>query len=569
MKRPIVYWVFLFASITAAVCGNDDYDRVVAQRPAVRLVHEEVPLGRRQAGEVQYSWTISPNRRRIAFSAKVPSGEAVFVDGIPGGTYTEIARYPLTESGVQPQIIFSADSRRVAYVAKRGQKFLVVVDNKAGQEFDNIRVGAPVFSAAGQRIAYEAKRGDKWHVVADGVEGKPFESVTALRFSFDNRLVYEGKRGNLWFVVSDGVETPREGYRGPARSGGQGRREVFKFHRSDKWHVVTDGALSSPYDSLGNNVELSEDGQHVHYRAESGGKQFVVLDGKDGQKYDSIEENSYKISPDGKRAAYLARDFERLGQKYVAVVDGKESKPHDHISEPMFSPDSRRVAYVASTFKPERQRVAHEVAIIDGIEGERFDRVGPYFYFSPNGGRVAYIAERNGKSVLVVDDKKFVYDKILDIKFSADGLRILFAAQLGSRTVLALDGQEFKSELSRAEPAQAKVWDSHEDESTFSPDGSRLAYVALVGGNDVAIVDGVMGQPYDDIDDLQFTADGKHIVYTARRGASVFVVVDQVEGKEYDQIMHGTFRLEDGRVPAFLAVRGQEFLRVALKIVGD
>ncbi len=533
---------------------------------AQRLVAREVSLGRKEPGEIQYSAALSPNRRRIAFAAKVNEGEAVFVDGVAGPAFTQIARYPLTEGGVQNQIIFSPDSRRVAYVAKRGQKFLVVVDNKAQAEFDDIRVGAPMFSQDSRRIAYEAKREGKWYVVVDGAEGKPFDAVTEVRFSPDSRLIFDAKRGDKWYIVTESGEIAREEYRGESKGTVEGGADIFTLNQGDRWYVVVDGVMSKPYDSLGNNIEVSADRKHVLYQAEAEGKSFVVLNGKEGTKYDSVEENSYKLSTDGRRVAYIARDVDRLGDKYVAVVDGQESKPYDHVSEPSFSPDGKHVAYVGSTFKPERQGLAHAVAVIDGIEGEKFERVGPLFHFSPDGSRVAYIAERGGKSMLVVDGRNFVYDKIIDLTFSQDGRRLMLVAQRGARRVLVLDGNELKYEPSRDEPATVRTYDSHEDELAFSTDGKRTAFVASLDGKEVAIIDGVAGKPYEDIDDLQFTADGAHVIYTAARGSKTVVVVDGVESKEYDEILDKTFRLEDENTLGFLAIRSQETFRVALDI---
>ena len=532
---------------------------------AQRLGEREVSLGRAHAGEIQYSAAHSPNRRRIAFAAKVNGGEAVFVDGVPGTTFTQIARYPLTEAGIQNQIIFSPDSRRVAYVAKRGQKFLVVVDNKAQAEFDDISVGAPIFSPDSRRVAYEAKRGGKWYVVVDGAEGKPFDMVTAVRFSPTSRhILFEAKRGDKWYIVRDNVEIARDEYRGEPRRSVEGEPEVFTLNQGDHWYVVVDGVMSKPYQSLGNNIEMSDDRKHMLYRAYSEGKGFVVLDGKEGPRYDSVEENSYKISPDGSRMGYIARDVDRLGDKYIVVVDGRESKPYDHVSEPYFSSDSKHVAYVGSSFKPARQGIAHAVAVIDGVEGEKFDRIDPSFYFSPDGSRVAYNAERDGKSVLVVDGRNFVYDKIIHLKFSQDGRRLMLVAELGARRVLLLDGNELKYEPSDDEPDAAKAYDSHEDELAFSTDGKRTAFVASLGGKEAAIIDGVAGKSYEDIDDLQFTADGAHVIYTAARGGKTVVVVDGVESKEYDEILHRTFRLEDENTLGFLATRGQETFRVQL-----
>ena len=44
----------------------------------------------------------------------------------------------------------------------------MVVDGKEGLQFDGILSGAPVCSADSQHIAYAARQGDKWVVIVDG-----------------------------------------------------------------------------------------------------------------------------------------------------------------------------------------------------------------------------------------------------------------------------------------------------------------------------------------------------------------------------------------------------------------
>ncbi len=102
---------------------------------------------------------------------------------------------------------FSPDSRRVAYVAARGGKWLVVVDGVEGKEHDGIVAGSPVFSADSKRVAYAARRVAKQLVVVDGVEGKEYDGAANLVFSPDSkRVAYEAKRGDRWLAVVDGVE---------------------------------------------------------------------------------------------------------------------------------------------------------------------------------------------------------------------------------------------------------------------------------------------------------------------------------------------------------------------------
>ncbi|HOK09764.1 MAG TPA: hypothetical protein PLJ10_08900, partial [Candidatus Hydrogenedens sp.] len=101
-------------------------------------------------------------------------------------------------------LIFSPDSRRVAYSAKRGDKWVVVVDGVEGKEYDGIGAGSLIFSPDSRRVAYSAKRGGKWVVVVDGVEGKEYGVVlTGSNLVFDSptHLHTLAGRGNEVFLL--------------------------------------------------------------------------------------------------------------------------------------------------------------------------------------------------------------------------------------------------------------------------------------------------------------------------------------------------------------------------------
>ena len=567
-RRAVAVVALLMPALSAA-----PFRAQTPRPPAVRLVTREVSLGRDHPREIEYSHVVSPDGRRVAFAAEVEGGEAVFVDGVPGKPYTRFLRSSPTEAGVQKQIIFSPDSRRVAYVAMRDKKYVAIVDGAEGPELDGIEIGAPVFSADGKRVAYSARQGSAYVVVADGVVGKPYDYVTALTFSPDGRrLMYEAKRGERSFAVTNSTETPDPDRKGVPSFSPGAARELHTFNRGDKFFVSLDGVEYGPYDGLGNNIEFSDDGRRVLYLAHAGGKEFIVLDGVAGKKYEQIEENSYKLSSDGRRTAFVAKDFSRFGQKEFAVVDGKEGKPYDRVQGLSFGRGGRRVAYAGLTFGA--GDVAQGVAVIDGVEGERFEIVGELFHFSPEGGRVAYVAERAGKKVLVADGKQFAYDEMVNIKFGP-GTRLMFAARRGGRLVVYVDGAgEKEYAAGAAEPADNRYYDLHDDELAFSSDGRRAAYVANQGGREFVVVDGVEGQQYDDIDDLQFTADGRHVVFAARRGGKSLVVVDGVEGREYDSFVpvgssEGSrlLSIEGNRQFGALARLGAELMRVEFEIV--
>ena len=57
-------------------------------------------------------------------------------------------------------IIFSPDSRRVAYVAQRGNNWFMVVDGKPGPAYNALWDAD--FSPDSRHVAYEGRQGDRW-----------------------------------------------------------------------------------------------------------------------------------------------------------------------------------------------------------------------------------------------------------------------------------------------------------------------------------------------------------------------------------------------------------------------
>lgn len=133
--------------------------------------------------------------------------------------------------------------------------------------------------------------------------------------------------------------------------------------------VVLDGKEHKKYNSIGSKLIFSSDSKRLAYVAEDSGKQFFVVDGKEGKGYSAypgIDAENLVFSHDGKRFAFVVVN---PGSKYVVVSDGKEEERKRVFPETLtFSPDGKHIAYVAE----------HDVAESDlsGIDVELAEKTG-------------------------------------------------------------------------------------------------------------------------------------------------------------------------------------------------
>ena len=93
-----------------------------------------------------------------------------------------------------------------SYIRPSLYKFMMVVDGIEDKLYDDI--GRPVFSYDSKHVAYKAKNGKVWCIVLDGKEGeKMYEEILDLQFSPDSKQVaLITKENHKCSVVVDGEE---------------------------------------------------------------------------------------------------------------------------------------------------------------------------------------------------------------------------------------------------------------------------------------------------------------------------------------------------------------------------
>ncbi|MDL5502050.1 MAG: hypothetical protein QSU88_02435, partial [Candidatus Methanoperedens sp.] len=102
-------------------------------------------------------------------------------------------------------LTFSPDGKRIAYAAREGDKWFVVVDGKEGKRYDDILKHTPVFSPDSKRIAYAAREGNKWFVIEETTDGNKFKNIITFRAGNDDaKDSVNSNIGNQYDAIIEG-----------------------------------------------------------------------------------------------------------------------------------------------------------------------------------------------------------------------------------------------------------------------------------------------------------------------------------------------------------------------------
>ena len=337
-------------------------------------------------GEIQ-GWSVSRDLKRTGYVVKVGNKSRAVVDGVDQLEFDKV-------NGLQ----FSPDSKRTAFLGTNGNETSIVVDGKV--EPSDPSKGKPItiaFTPDSKRIYYKSDSG--WVI-----DGKLYN------YAWDPVFSQDGSRFALC---------------------GENRVNIDGQERSINGVVV------------GSQVVFSPDSKHVAFQTIRTEGLFIDLNGKESPSVGGIQSIGYPhktakgttlwevlrwarpviaFSPDSQRLAYWGYVEKN---KLVMVVDGKAGTAHRGIGAPVFSADSRHLAYVAwdgnATF-----------LVIDGEEKAISKYVVPWnveLSLSSDGKRTAYFAElaRN----VVVDAaliEGYKYDTITPPVFSPSGQHVAYFA---------------------------------------------------------------------------------------------------------------------------------------------
>lgn len=307
----------------------------------------------------------SPDSSQYAYRVTRPNtngtGQFIVHDGAEGKEYQTVS-FP----------VFSDDGSKFGYRANTKDETFIVVN---GEELMRHRPalggradGDFIFRPNGKHLTYiihnPAEAGKSYLLVQDGViSQKKYRYISSMKFSPDSKrfafaaaLTNNGSMGG--YMVVDGQE-------GESFSGGVGipvfspdsKRVayvawLYEQGKPQQTMIVSDGRKSRIYEGSVYNPVFSPDSNRLMYvflktaqEPPNGYEGFVVVDGKEGAKFNTLSSNPI-FSHDNKHIAFAA-SATAGSLKMVMVTDNKSGKGYDWVGNPLFSADNRYVSYGA------------------------------------------------------------------------------------------------------------------------------------------------------------------------------------------------------------------------------
>lgn len=305
------------------------------------------------------------------------------------------------------------------------------------------------------------------------------------------------------------------------------------------------------------HIEMNPHGRGAAYIARVGAQARVVLNGKPGNFYKDIDPYTLALSPDGQRIAYGAQRNEK---NWFMVIDGREEGPFNEIGPPVFSPDSRHVAFEGKTGETwriylDRKRSA---AAASYFEKPAFSADSKYVLYGEN----ATDTQKQRIAISDLEFRKTIYKESYgETLFNGDKSRVALVNEVGEKKKMltfSFDRPDAVTEGPLYDVISLRA---------FSKDGSAVAYLAKKGQDTYL----VLNEKEERLPDGEYRA--VPVVHTDNKGADMVIfgndgaylhqafTRDSTPKKKYKEAGEIVYN-GDGTKYAYLAIKNERFLIV-------
>jgi hypothetical protein len=403
------------------------------------------------------AYGISRNGVRYAILTPKGTKSVIMIDGVEGPQFDELVGLRGGIGTVINDVLFTDDGSRHAYLARIGSEYVLIVDGKEMYRSEllptrtNLSHRPLMFSPGGKHIYFMdlkpgPDRNARAQLIMDGKPGpasgnqaiEPMFSPDESRWAY-NAVKVNGRIGGAsdqYFTVVDGKELPFNGF-----------DPVF----------TADNKLLTHLKAGAPNIVTVPAG--------------VTTGGKTG-----LPNGRWRMTigpaPVGSRWAGV-RMSRKAGDPGVLFLDGKEVPGALDPEEVIFSPDGKRYMAIC------RNNVTRtRFVVVDGKKGPDYQSIVPGLSrFTPDSSRAIYVGMALGKHHVVVDNQPPAegYTQLT----GTDANRLVVSQKGGRFGYVAGDGSgvnQFLNVDGKLVPLSGRT--IVPDSLSFSPDGSRYAYVA-------------------------------------------------------------------------------------------
>jgi hypothetical protein len=479
---------------------------------AADLPTRETPVGRLALPVVPDSLVVSPDSSRLILAAK--SGDAtleekgVFINPKPTDPRNDSARPLLNQiclyiddkqtipfdSTSLP--VFSPDSKRTAYAGRHDKTWQLVLDGKTlTADADDVPSAPIVFSPDSAHVAWAVKKGEQYLITVDNQRWPPLEAaaIGAPAFSPDSAHVALAARIRTgWTVFVDGAPLPVPAAPAPAT----GRAGTVTRAASPAIPAVV-------LARFGQFAWRPDSGGLAYYAAFGGFSwQFFgqALDGAftySSPAYDSILKGSPVFSPDGRQMAFAtsARNkWTMIATPEPTPAATASSKPALLVPFDQILPESIAYCRPDDAADPNfrllylaQQNKKWRLYIDDRAQPDSFDAIVlGSFVVSPDRRHYAFAGTRDGQTIVFRDGRTLATHNecaASSFAFSPDSQHLAYAARNSMNWSPCVDG-------SPGHPFEMMT----NNPIAFSPDSSRIAYMAQTAPNTWRVVVGIEGE---------------------------------------------------------------------------
>ncbi len=370
---------------------SPDGRRVAIEVPPGRLLEKLAPAekrrleesfllldGQKRVHDAVRDFVFSPDGASWSYVATQGPRSFVVVNGKAGAEFDEIAA----------PLLFTRGTGGLAYAARRDRAWRVVVDGAEGEPYDE--VGELVLSPDGKTAAYAARRGDAWRIVHGTDEGPAYDEVKRLLYSPEGGLAYAARKEAKWDVVHgkdllQGFEFVQE-----ISFGTYDRRRLVAAKREGAWWILHGPTplrcVSKPWFPT-----TDAKGRRVYVSKEAGEASILRVEGRQAEAWDDIRD--LRLDPRGEILLVGQR------RKSVFIVRGETAAPvvGEIFDVPLVSESGESIAYVSRVRRLPQPGPKVDPfgidgkwsVIFNGRKGEEFDAIDR-LVMDPAGNRVEY-----------------------------------------------------------------------------------------------------------------------------------------------------------------------------------